>query len=200
MTRLRERMHALLVPAGEGALVDAAPPVQVREILRRFWPDARAYRRWIPLGLVLIAIGAVIETAEIWMFKLVVDEVLVPGELEPLVWIVALYVGLTLVNGLVSFGDDYLATWLAERFLQRMRRRVFSHVQALSVDVLDRRRLGDLIARLTSDVQAIERCSTCSGSWRSWRWSSHPCSSSWRSASRDSSSTRRARSAAAPGP
>jgi ATP-binding cassette subfamily B protein len=156
MTRRRERMHALLVPSGEGALVDAAPPVQVREILRRFWPDARPYRRWIPLGLVLIAIGAVIETAEIWMFKLVVDEVLVPGELEPLVWIVALYVGLTLVNGLVSFGDDYLATWLAERFLQRMRRRVFSHVQALSVDVLDRRRLGDLIARLTSDVQAIE--------------------------------------------
>jgi ATP-binding cassette subfamily B protein len=156
MRRLRDRVHALLVPSGEGALVAAAPPVAVREILRRFWPDARPYRRWIPLGLALIAIGAVIETAEIWMFKLVVDEVLVPGDLEPLVWIVALYVGLTLVNGLVSFGDDYLATWLAERFLQRMRRRVFSHVQALSVDVLDRRRLGDLIARLTSDVQAIE--------------------------------------------
>jgi ABC-type multidrug transport system fused ATPase/permease subunit len=149
-------MRALLVPSGEGALVAAAPPVPVREILRRFWPDARPYRRWIPLGLVLIAIGAAIETAEIWMFKLVVDEVLVPGELEPLVWIVALYVGFTLLDGLVSFGDDYLATWLAERFLQRMRRRLFSHVQSLSVDVLDRRRLGDLIARLTSDVQAIE--------------------------------------------
>jgi ATP-binding cassette, subfamily B, bacterial len=149
-------MRALLVPSGEGALVAAAPPVPVREIFRRFWPDARPYRRWIPLGLVLIAIGAAIETAEIWMFKLVVDEVLVPGELEPLVWIVALYVGFTLLDGLVSFGDDYLATWLAERFLQRMRRRLFSHVQSLSVDVLDRRRLGDLIARLTSDVQAIE--------------------------------------------
>jgi ABC-type multidrug transport system fused ATPase/permease subunit len=149
-------MRALLVPSGEGALVAAAPPVPVREILRRFWPDARPYRRWIPLGLVLIAVGAIIETAEIWMFKLVVDQVLVPGELQPLVSIVALYIGLTVLNGLVSFGDDYLSTWLAERFLQRMRRRVFSHVQSLSVDVLDRRRLGDLIARLTSDVQAIE--------------------------------------------
>jgi ATP-binding cassette, subfamily B, bacterial len=156
MRRLRERISALLVPSGEGALVAAAPPVPVREIFRRFWPDARPYRRWIPLGLVLIAIGAAIETAEIWMFKLVVDQVLVPGELEPLVWIVALYVGFTLLDGLVSFGDDYLATWLGERFLQNMRRRVFSHVQSLSVDVLDRRRLGDLIARLTSDVQAIE--------------------------------------------
>jgi ATP-binding cassette, subfamily B, bacterial len=151
------RLRALLTPSGEGALVAEAPPVPVREIVRRFWPDARPFRRWIPLALVLIAIGALIETAEIWMFKLVVDEVLVPGELQPLVWIVALYIGFTILNGLASFGDDYLATWLAERFLQSMRWRVFSHVQTLSVDVLDRRRLGDVIARLTSDVQAIER-------------------------------------------
>jgi ATP-binding cassette subfamily B protein len=156
MNRLRDRLRALLVPSGEGSLVAEAPPVPVREIFRRFWPDARPYRRWIPLGLVLIALGAAIETAEIWMFKLVVDEVLVPGELEPLVWIVLLYVGFTIASGLVSFADEYLATWIGERFLQRMRRRLFSHVQTLSLDVLDRRRLGDTVARLTSDVQAIE--------------------------------------------
>jgi ATP-binding cassette subfamily B protein len=156
MNRLRDRLRALLVPSGEGSLVAEAPPVPVREIFRRFWPDARPYRRWIPLGLVLIALGAAIETAEIWMFKLVVDEVLVPGELAPLVWIVLLYVGFTLAGGLVTFADEYLATWIGERFLQRMRRRLFSHVQTLSLDVLDRRRLGDLVARLTSDVQAIE--------------------------------------------
>jgi ATP-binding cassette, subfamily B, bacterial len=156
MNRLRDRIHSLLVPSGDGALVSEAPQIPVREIFRRFWPDARPYRRWIPVGLLLIALGAAIETAEIWMFKLVVDEVLVPGELDPLVWIVALYVGFTITSGLISFADDYLATWLGERFLQRMRRRLFSHVQKLSLDVLDRRRLGDVIARLTGDVQAIE--------------------------------------------
>jgi ATP-binding cassette, subfamily B, bacterial len=156
MNRLRDRLRALLVPSGEGALVAEAPPVPVREVFRRFWPDARPYRRWIPVALALIAVGAAIETAEIWMFKLVVDEVLVPGELEPLVWIVLLYVGFTVAGGLISFGDEYLATWMGERFLQRMRRRLFAHVQRLSLDVLDRRRLGDLVARLTNDVQAIE--------------------------------------------
>jgi ATP-binding cassette, subfamily B, bacterial len=156
VSRLRDRLRALLVPSGQGALIAQAPPVPMAEIFRRFWPDARPFRRWIPVGLLFIALGAAIETAEIWMFKLVVDEVLVPGELGPLVWIVALYVGFTIADGLISFGDDYLATWLGERFLQRLRRRVFSHVQSLSVDVLDRRRLGDVIARLTSDVQAIE--------------------------------------------
>ncbi|HEX2160586.1 MAG TPA: ABC transporter ATP-binding protein [Thermoleophilaceae bacterium] len=156
MRALRERIRLLFVPSGEGALVAAAPPVAVREIFRRFWPDARPYRRWIPVGLLFIAAGAALETAEIWVFKLVVDDVLVPGDLGPLLGIGLLYLGLTIANALVSFGDDYLATWLGERFLQRLRRRVFSHVQRLSLDVLDRRRIGDVTARLTSDVQAIE--------------------------------------------
>jgi ATP-binding cassette, subfamily B, bacterial len=156
MSALRAHLRRLLVPAADDALVGQTPPVSVREIFRRFWPDARPYRRWIPLGLIFIALGAAIETAEIWLFKLVVDNVLVPGELAALLPIVVLYLGFTLANGLVSFADDYLSTWLGERFLQRMRRRLFAHMQALSLDVLDRRRLGDLVARLTSDVQAIE--------------------------------------------
>ena len=36
----------------------AAPAVPVREVIRRFWPHARPYRRWLPLVLlVLVALG-----------------------------------------------------------------------------------------------------------------------------------------------
>lgn len=150
-------MQALLVPASDDPeVVAAAPQIPVRAVFRRFWPDARPYRRWIPVLLVLIAIGTAIATVEIWAFKLVVDEVLVPGNLEPLAWIAALYLGLTLLGALISFADDYLSTWIAERFLLGMRSRVFGHLQTLGLDLFDRRRTGDLISRVTSDVQAIE--------------------------------------------
>ena len=150
-------MRDLLVPTSDDPeVVAAAPEIPVRTVFRRFWPDARPYRRWIPVLLALIAIGTAIATVEIWFFKLVVDEVLVPGTLEPLAWIAAGYVALTLVGGLISFADDYLSTWLAERFLLSMRSRVFAHLQTLGLDVFDRRRTGDLISRITSDVQAIE--------------------------------------------
>jgi len=157
MSRLREKARDLLVPTSDDPeVVAAAPEIPVREVFRRFWPDARPYRRWIPALLALIALGTAIATVEIWFFKLVVDEVLVPGALEPLAWIAAGYLALTLVGGLISFADDYLSTWLAERFLLSMRSRVFAHLQTLGLDVFDRRRTGDLISRITSDVQAIE--------------------------------------------
>lgn len=157
MSRLRSRLAHLFNPISrDPELVAAAPEIPVREVFRRFWPDARPYRRWIPLGLAFIALGAAIDTAEIYIFKLVVDDVLVPGDLGPLLWIALLYVALTVAGGLISFGDDYIATWIGERFSLSMRLRVFAHLQSLSLDLVDRRRLGDLIARITNDVEAIE--------------------------------------------
>ena len=157
MSRVRNKIRDLLIPtSNDPEVVAAAPQIPIRVVFRRFWPDARPYRRLLPVLLALIALGTAIATVEIWAFKLVVDEVLVPGNLEPLAWIAAAYVGLTLMGGLISFADDYLSTWLAERFLLGMRSRVFAHLQTLSLDVFDRRRTGDLISRVTSDVQAIE--------------------------------------------
>ena len=137
-------------------MVAHAPALPVREVVRRFWPDARPFRRWLPLALALIAAGVAVETAEIFLFGLVVDQVLVPGDLGPLVWIGAATVGLLVLGGAIGLGDDLLNTWLGERFLLTMRQRVMGHLLTLSPDALDRRRLGDVLTRLSGDVAAIE--------------------------------------------
>lgn len=158
MSRLRTRLRRLLVPVADGqAIVAAAPIVPLRAVVRRFWPDARPYRGAIAAGALFVVLVPAVEAVEIWLFKLVVDDVLVPRDLAALVPLAAAYAGLTLLSGLVRFGDDYLATWVAERFLLRIRARLFAHLQSLTPDALHRRRAGDVLARLTSDVQAIER-------------------------------------------
>ncbi|HEU4979796.1 MAG TPA: ABC transporter ATP-binding protein [Solirubrobacterales bacterium] len=151
------RIRALFSPHPEGrALVPASPPVPVREIFRRFWPYARPYKRWLVVSLLLIAAAPAVDTAMIWMFKLVVDEVLVPQDFGPLIWIAAVYLALTLASGALGFADDLVATWIGERFLLSLRTSFFSHLQGLSLDFFDRRRLGDLISRLTGDIASIE--------------------------------------------
>ena len=157
MKRLRALLTRLLVPSGDGSdIVAAAPVVRVRDILRRFWPDVRPYRRWLAFGLLFAIVVPAIETAEIWMFKLVVDDVLVQGDLGPLAGIAVVYVGLLLIGAAVAFADDYIAAWVGERFTLNLRTRVFAHVQRLSAGDLDRRRAGDLVSRMSGDVAAIE--------------------------------------------
>jgi ATP-binding cassette subfamily B protein len=157
LKRLRAKARTFFIPALDSqALVAASPAVPVREIFRRFWPYARPYRRWMVVGLLLIAAVPAIDTAMIWMFKLVVDDVLVPQTFGPLLWIALAYLGLTVLNGVFSFFDEYVSTWIGERFLLSLRTNFFRHLQGLSLAFFERRRLGDVLSRLTGDVAAIE--------------------------------------------
>ena len=79
---------------------------------------ARTAAGWRSASL-LIALVPLIDTAMIWMFKVVVDEVLVPQDFGPFVWIARAYVGLTILAGVLGFFDDFLANWIGERLPAR---------------------------------------------------------------------------------
>jgi subfamily B ATP-binding cassette protein MsbA len=141
----------------DNPLVEHAAGLTLVQVFRRFWPRLRPLRGWMLLSLLLLAVAPLIEVAEIMLFQRLVDDVLVPVEFQPLVWLALAYVGLNLVSGVVSGVDDYLGTWISQRFLVDLRRDVFQHVLSLPSHVHDRRRLGDVISRLTQDVSTVER-------------------------------------------
>ena len=104
----------------------------------------------------LLAAAPLIAVLEVLLFQMLVDDVLVPATLGPLVWIAALYVGLNLLSAVVSGVDDYVSTWISQRFLVRLRTKVFAQVLAHPSHVHDRNRLGDTMSRLTTDTAAVE--------------------------------------------
>jgi len=137
-------------------LVDAAPVVRIRAIFRRFWPDTRPFRPWLALSLAFLVITPVLDAAATWMLKVLVDDVLTPRDFAAFPAVAATYIGIALLGGALGFLDQYLASWIAENFVHRLRTRLFAHLQTLSVSFFDRRRLGDLITRLTGDIEEIE--------------------------------------------
>src|SRR5215210_6902205 len=157
VVRLRRAVRSLLPDMDEeDGFVAAAPLMELREIFRRFWPYARPYRRWLPLLLLFAALGSAIQAATIWMYKVLVDDVLVPRDFGLLLWVVLAYLGLTLAEGVVSFCEEYLTEWVGGRFIVSLRTELFRHLQNLSLSFFDRRSLGDMIARLSDDIEEIE--------------------------------------------
>jgi len=154
---VRRKLLGKFVPVAErDTIVAASPSLGIRTIFRWFWPFARPYRGWLLVMLMLIPIGPAVAAVAVLLFKRLVDQVLVPHSFGPFPTLAAAYVGLTLLGGVASFFDDYLSTLIGERFVLDLRTHMFRHVQNLSLDFFERRRLGDLISRLTSDVAAIE--------------------------------------------
>jgi ATP-binding cassette subfamily B protein len=126
-------------------------------IFRFFWPATRPYRGRLLISLLLVCVSPFVDTAQIWMFKLFIDDVLTPRNFHAFPPLAAAYLGIAVVQGIGSFSDEVLSAWLGERFVLDLRTRVFEHLHRLSVDFFDRRQLGDTLSRLTSDIDAIEQ-------------------------------------------
>ena len=155
---MREVVRSLLRPSAVGAegVVDLAPVAGVRTVFGRFWPDARPFRGWIAVGLGLSVLAPALDAAAIWVLKIVTDDVVAPRSMSAFPQLAAAFLGITVLAGVTNFADGYLAAWVGENFLHRLRTRVFAHLHTLSADFFDRRRLGDILSRLTGDVGAIE--------------------------------------------
>ncbi|MEV7187639.1 ABC transporter ATP-binding protein [Kitasatospora sp. NPDC093102] len=159
MTRkrtLREALRGLLVVESSDALVAAAPPVPLREVFRRFWPYTKGGRHWLVVLLVLVVVGPAIEAAEILLFKIVIDDMLVPHRLSLFLPVALAYAGLAVLSGALTFASRVTSTWVSERFLLILRSDVFRHIQGLSLGFFERRQLGDVLSRVTGDVDAVE--------------------------------------------
>ena len=154
----RARLRRLLtVTESTDGIVGAAPVVPIREIFRRFWPYARPDLRVILASLAFVALTPLTAAASIWIFKHIVDTVLIPKRPDALWLLAGALVAVTVVGGAVSFGSSSVSTWLAERFVLRLRDGVFAHLLRLSPPFFEQHRTGDLLSRLMSDVGAIER-------------------------------------------
>ncbi|MGW5097514.1 ABC transporter ATP-binding protein [Streptomyces nodosus] len=140
----------------ETSSVALAPVVTPAAAIRRFWPWVRPDARWLLFAGFLLIIGTAGEVASVWLFKNLIDEVLAPRHFAAFWPLAGLIVGMALVAALIAFAGGYTATWVAERFLQRLRTSVVAHLHTIPPDTLRARRHGDVMARLTSDIAAIE--------------------------------------------
>src|SRR3954466_11951571 len=88
---------------GGSSLVEQAPRLKVRVIFRRFWPETRPFRGRMVLSLLLAAAGPALATVGIWLFKILVDDVLTPHDYRLFPTVAGAYLGITLLEGLLNF-------------------------------------------------------------------------------------------------
>jgi len=157
MPAVRDRVTlSLRPPVDDAPLVAQAEALTLVAIVRRFASYLRPLRWYLVLGFFLLAAAPAIAVIEVMLFQRLVDDVLVPVDPGPLLWLAATYVGLNLLSGLVSGAEDLNSTYVSQSFLVRLREGAFSRVLRQPAVSSDKRRLGDTMTRLTSDVGAVE--------------------------------------------
>ncbi len=125
-------------------------------IFRRFLPFVRPYvPRMIVAGLLVMGVAAV-NLALLRLAGLLWDVITVRHDSERMTELIAMFLGLVLLQGLCSMGHSYLTAWVAQHIVADFRRHLFAHLQTLDLRFFARRRTGELLSRLMSDVTVIQ--------------------------------------------
>jgi ATP-binding cassette subfamily B protein len=131
--------------------------------LKGLWQMMADYR--LPyLGATLALAGsALAKTFTYLLLRYFADTVLTQGQYigdsltGTFIWIAAGFVGLAAFEGGFSFLSGRLAAYTAEGITRRLRDFLFDHTQRLSFSYHATTPTGDLIERVTSDVDALRR-------------------------------------------
>jgi ATP-binding cassette, subfamily B, bacterial len=116
------------------------------------------------LGATLsLAVSALAKTFTYYLLWYFADNVLTQGKYignsltQTFLWIGIGFVALAVVEGFFSFLSGRLASYTAEGITRRLRDFLFDHIQRLSFSYHATTPTGDLIERVTSDVDAVRR-------------------------------------------
>jgi ATP-binding cassette subfamily B protein len=134
----------------------AGQGTSAREIFRRYLTYTKGDRRRLALSAILAIAVAAGEIGTVAIFDIITNKVLARGEFAGFWTLAAEWLGIAVAAAIAMFTGGYLMALAKERFVLRLRDAVFGHIQRLSLDFFDRRRLGDLTIRLTEDTEEIE--------------------------------------------
>lgn len=115
--------------------------------------------RWLYLGAtVSMALAAAAKTATYFLLRFFVDDVLGKGLTEPPLLLIGLgFVSLALLEGTFTFNSGRLAARTSEGVTERLRNYLYDHLQRLSFGYHSNKSTGELVQRVTSDVDTIRR-------------------------------------------
>jgi len=121
---------------------------------------SRPYRHRTALAIGALLAVSTTALAPPFLAKVAIDRGIVQGDLTLLGWIVAAFFGAGLLNWLAGTAQTYYTGWVGERILADLRKRLFAHLQRLSLGFYERNRAGAVISRLTNDVEALDQLVT----------------------------------------
>jgi ATP-binding cassette, subfamily B, multidrug efflux pump len=124
---------------------------------RRLLGELRPYSGKLVLVLGLVVLGAAAQAGGPWLIGRAIDRYILRGDVAGLSRIMLVLFGVYIVGAIASRGQVYQVGSIGQSLLASMRARIFERLQHLPLRFFDRRPVGDLMSRVTNDVDTLNQ-------------------------------------------
>ena len=129
-------------------------------VYRRLLGYSAEYWPLLVVAVLGMMVSAATEPAFAALMKPLLDGSFVQRDPATLRWVPAALVGVFLARGIATFVTNYLMTRVGRAVIKRLRGEMFSQYLAMPVHFFDRATSGELISKITYDVEQVAEAAT----------------------------------------
>ncbi len=138
---------------GRGGNVEKAK--NPRGAIRRLLGYLSMYKGHITVAMFLTIISTLLNLVAPYLMGVAIDQYFIPGDWNGLARISMVLAGIYLLAAITDMAVGWMMTVVSQKSLKIMRKDLFEHLQTLSLSFFDKSQSGDLMSRLTNDINTI---------------------------------------------
>ena len=144
---------------GPGAHFGHPPekPKDVRGTLRRLLRYLLHYRWQLVLVVILVALATGLGTLGPYLMGRAIDDYILQNDLSGLMRLLSLMILAYLLASVVNWLQSFVMVGVSQHTIRDLRDDLFSHLQLLSLRFFDQRTHGELMSRLSNDVDLVNQ-------------------------------------------
>ena len=134
---------------------DAGERTSISKLVQRF--SKYVWQNRAPFFVALVAIFCLsfFQVLVPQITRYVIDVVIPQQKLNQLPWVAGAILAVSLIIGVLNFLRSHMMSLFGQRTINSIRNDLYQHIQKLSIGFFEKRRTGDLMARLSQDVNAL---------------------------------------------
>ncbi|WP_157886550.1 ABC transporter ATP-binding protein [Planococcus versutus] len=130
-------------------------PQNWKSTLLKIWKLVDEQRLLLFVVLALVFVSSAMALLGPYLIGFIIDEYIVPQNFDGMgivvLWLIVVYVG----HSISLYLQNFWMVGIAQQVIYRLRTRLFSHLQRLPVSFFDKRQHGELMSRMTNDIETV---------------------------------------------
>ena len=131
-------------------------PKVTMKLLKRISSYLHPYWKQVLLIFICILVSSTLSLLPSILTGKIIDDGLINRNLDELIKLILLSLFVMLSSNLIGVLESYLNTWISQHIIFDMKNNMFKHLQYMSYDFYTTSTQGDIITRMTSDIDGIQ--------------------------------------------
>ena len=142
-------------PPGGHFVYGAVKPENPKETLKRLWEYLKPHRLRLLLIFSLIIVTSLLMLVGPYLIGRAIDDYIIPKNFRGLLSLVIFMACLYIVNSLLMWLQGYISIRTVQSIVFNLRKDLFNKLQSLPLRFFDSTPHGDIMSRLTNDIDTI---------------------------------------------